>query len=116
MKSTFIGVLAAAVASVSGQYIIQNNGTITCKKAGTYCAGQSGSTNYIIHCDAAGNGGYAGNCNDNLAGYCGGVCQFAPCKQTSPHAGNAYCSVDGAIADNGTVLTGPYKRAVLFES
>ena len=67
------------------------NGTIECAKAGTYCAGDSGSTNIIIHCNEVGDGGYAGNCNDNLAGVCDGVCQFAPCKQSSTESGGLYC-------------------------
>lgn len=32
------------------------------------------------------------------------VCEFAPCRQTTPRKGDAFCSIDGAVAANGTTL------------
>ncbi|CAF9917923.1 MAG: hypothetical protein GOMPHAMPRED_001414 [Gomphillus americanus] len=108
MKFILIAALAAS-AVAHNPWKINNNGTISCHKLGTFCAGDSGKTNIIIHCQDKHNAtnNYAGNCNDNLAGVCGGVCEFAPCKQTSPKKGDGYCSVDGAIAANGSTLHDP---------
>lgn len=62
------------------EHASNNNGTISCHKLGTFCAGDSGKTNIIIHCQDKHNAtnNYAGNCNDNLAGVCGGgMCPWA---------------------------------------
>ena len=61
-----------------------SNGTIACTRLGTFCAGDSGATNIIVHCDQVGSqGNYAGNCNDNLAGVCGGGEIFVSCTKSS---------------------------------
>lgn len=75
MKLTIFFFASALSLALADQqpWEINNNGTIACEKLGTFCAGDSGKTNIIIHCQQIGSSGnFAGNCNDNLAGACGG--------------------------------------------
>jgi hypothetical protein len=87
-------IIAASAAFASAQVVYNSTtGQFVCPASnpnGTFCAGDSLSTNIIFRC-VNGIGG-PGNCNDNLSGYPPVGVNYAPCWQTSSTSGDAACS------------------------
>ncbi|MCJ1301876.1 Muc22p [Hypocenomyce scalaris] len=95
---TVATVLATSVGLASSQISFSNatNSFVCPASGGSFCAGNSLTTNIIIRC--SGIVGTPGNCDDNLAGVPPvGVKDYAPCYQSSPTTGDAACSYNGTV-------------------
>jgi len=95
----YIGVIATAVSAKYGGVTIDLDGTLHCPlQSMSYCAGDSNSTEFIIHCHN-GFGNISACSLDLVAIEPVGVKLGAACYEESKTSGNAVCVYDGKEYD-----------------